>query len=131
MKGSMKSDLRAAILVLLVVATPWAVAGSGGWVAILKNTPAEQFDDEDLKMFLAAAGNALNAEATPPQPVVWSNPDTGSGGRFLELRRSTLSGGAPCKRMKVSTYAKNRSEQSVTYTLCKNAAGKWQLSSGS
>lgn len=131
MKGSMKSNLRLAILVLfMAAAAPLAFAGTGGWVSVLKDTPAEQFDDEDLKMFLEAARSALNADTTPPQPVAWSNPDTGAGGRFLELKRSTMAGGAPCKRIKVSVYAKNRSEKSSTYTACKNAEGKWRLTSG-
>jgi hypothetical protein len=126
----MSSQLRLALLVILMAAPPWAVAASGGWVSILKNTPAEQFDDEDLKMYLAAAAKALNADTSPPEAVAWRNPKTGSGGSFLELSRSTLSGGSPCKRMKVSTYANSLSEKSATYTLCKNAAGQWRLTSG-
>ena len=99
---------------------------AAGWVAVLKNTPAERFDDEDLEMFLTAARSTLNAEG-PPKQMAWSNPATGSGGSFLEMSHSTSSGGAPCKRLKVSTYAKKYSERSSIYTLCKSAQGKWQI----
>jgi hypothetical protein len=114
------------LLLIGAFLTASSCAFGAGWISILKDTPAERFDDEDLQMFLAAARTALNAEG-PPKPVPWSNPATGSGGSFLELSHSTGAAGAPCKRLKISTYAKKYSERSANYTLCKSAQGKWQF----
>ena len=120
----MKKYMRLWLVGALLTAS--SCAFGAGWVSILRNTPAEHFDDEDLEMFLKAGRTALNAEG-PPKQVTWSNPATGSGGSFLELSHSTGAAGAPCKRLKISTYAKKFSERSANYTLCKNAQGKWQF----
>ena len=122
---SMKNSIKLWLLGALLSASSSLLAS--GWVTVLKNSPAEYFDDEDLRMFLAAAGTALNAEGSPKQ-VTWTNPATGSGGSFLELSRSTGAAGTPCKRLRVSTYAKKHAVKSGTYTLCKSTQGRWQFS---
>jgi surface antigen len=99
---------------------------AAGWIAVLKDTPAERFDEEDLGLFAAAAKSALNA-GDGAQPVVWSNPSTGSGGSFTELGHSVGKGGEPCKRMRISVYARQRPERSVTWTACRDGTGHWQL----
>jgi hypothetical protein len=101
-------------------------AQAAGWVAVLKNTPAEVFDDEDLQMFLAAAGKVLNAES-PAEPLSWSNPATGAAGRFKELGHSQSKDGQPCKRMQFWVSAKARSETSAIWTACKTTQGRWVL----
>jgi surface antigen len=118
----MKKYMRLWLVGALLTASSCALAA--GWVSVLKNTPAERFDDEDLQMFLTSARTALNAEG-PPKPVVWANPATGSGGSFLEISHSTGAAGAPCKRLKVSTYAKKFPQRSANYTLCRSSQGKW------
>ena len=102
-------------------------ASGGGWITVLKNTPAEAFEDDDLRMFLDAAKKALDAGGTP-EKVTWANPATGAGGDFLITGQSTNPDGAPCKRMHFNIYARNYTPMPVTWTACKNAEGRWRLS---
>ena len=106
------------------------MAAAAGWVGLLKNTAAESFQEEDLRMFLDAAGKALNAEG-PRLPVEWSNAENGTGGSFLVVGESVGSGGAPCKRIRFSTYAPKYppSKSSTTWTACKASDGRWKLAS--
>ncbi|MDH0864531.1 RT0821/Lpp0805 family surface protein [Mitsuaria sp. GD03876] len=116
--------LGAAVLLGALAVGPVQAAG---WVAALKNTPAEAFDAEDLQMFLNAAGQALNAEGTP-EVITWSNPATGAGGRFQELRRSAGADGRTCKRMRVWVSSKKRAETASVWNACKSTEGRWELS---
>jgi surface antigen len=103
-------------------------AGAVGWVGLLSKTAAEKFQDEDLRMFLETARDALNAEG-PPKPVEWSNPKNGTGGSFLVVGDSVRNGMA-CRRLRFSTYAPgfpNPPRSTTTWTACKNPEGKWKL----
>lgn len=104
-------------------------AHAAGWIAALKNTPAENFDDEDLRMFLDAANKTLSAEGSTEE-IRWSNPATGAAGRFKELRRSETKDGRSCKRVQVWVSSKKRSEKSSVWNACKSAEGRWELSAG-
>jgi surface antigen len=118
--------LRGAVGAILVAAC--TAAAAVGWVSLLSKTAAEKFQEEDLRMFLEAARDALNAEG-PPKPVEWSNPKNGTGGSFLVLADSVRNGMA-CKRLRFSTYAPgypNPPKATTTWTACKNAEGKWKL----
>ncbi|MCX2863236.1 hypothetical protein OOZ63_15495 [Paucibacter sp. PLA-PC-4] len=53
---------RALAAILLFMVLPSQAAA---WVSILKNTSAEAFDDEDLKMFLSAVTRELTAQDKP------------------------------------------------------------------
>lgn len=111
-----------------LVAASTAAAAAAGWVMLLKDTPAQKFQDDDLRMFLEAARDALNAEG-PPKPVEWSNPKNRTGGSFLVIGESVREG-MPCKRLRFSTYAPgypNPPRSSTTWTACKNAEGRWKL----
>lgn len=117
--------------VVVATALMWGAVGlaparAAGWVAALKNTPAESFDEEDLQMFLTAAGKTLNAEG-PPELVSWSNPATGAAGRFQELNRSQTADGRACKRVRVWVSSKKRAEKSSVWMACKSAEGRWAL----
>lgn len=98
---------------------------AAGWVKILRDTPAEAFDDADLRMFMDTAKQVLNAQGTP-QLTPWVNPDTGSGGDFLVLKDSVAKDGAPCKRVRFTVYAAKRSAKKATWTACKVGAD-WKL----
>jgi hypothetical protein len=117
--------MKTALVVLLAALLAMPVHASG-WIALLKNTPAERFNDEDIGMFMTAANDALNADGDP-KPVAWANPATGSGGSFTELSRSVAKDGTPCKRVRVATYAKGRSEKAATWKACKGADGRWRF----
>ena len=65
--------MRALLLVALVAASPMVAAQN--WVGLLKNTPAERFDEEDLRIFMDTGRKAL-AEAADNETVKWENPKT-------------------------------------------------------
>jgi hypothetical protein len=121
---------RSKLLVAAGLACACALAQGGtggGWISVLKNTPAEAFEDDDLYMFLDTAKNVLDAQGAP-EKVSWTNPATGAGGDFLVTAQSTGPAGAPCKRMRFHVYARNYKPMQVTWTACRNAEGKWRLS---
>ena len=109
---------------LLLTATS---AGATGWVKLLARTAAEQFQEDDLRMFLEAGRDALNAPG-PPKTVVWSNPKNKTGGSFLVVGETTRSG-LPCRRIKFATYAPgypNPPKAWSTWTVCK-VEDRWKL----
>lgn len=110
----------------LVLSLCGSMVSAAGWVAILKDTPADKFQDEDLQMFLDTARQVLEAEDNS-QPVDWANPDTGAGGSFKVLGRSKSAEGLDCKRVRFTVYATKRSPKSSTWTACRTAEGKWRL----
>lgn len=101
-------------------------AMAAGWVKILKNTPAEAFEDEDLRMFMDNARQTLDAEGEP-QLAKWSNPATGAGGSFKVLKQMSAKNGAACKRVHLTIYAKSRAEKGATATACQTADKRWLL----
>ena len=116
--------LTLACAALVLAAIP---VGATGWVKLLSRTAAEQFQEDDLRMFLEAGRNALNAEG-PPKTVAWSNPKNETGGSFLVLSETTRSG-LPCKRIKFATYAPgypNPPKVWTTWTVCK-VDDRWKV----
>ncbi len=122
MKRLLSTALAAALLAFTA-----APSHAAGWVAVLKNTPAETYDAEDLRLLLDAALVALKADGEP-QPVAWRNAATGASGRFLELGRSVDKQGQACKRLRVWIDAPRRNEMSMVLTACQAATGRWGLS---
>lgn len=109
---------------LLCAAAPFASAA--GWVSILKNTPAEDFGEDDIKLFLDGARTLLDDEA-PAREVAWSNPATGAGGTFLELQRSQGAAGA-CKRMRFTLHSRSIVGKASVWTLCR-VDDRWRVKS--
>src|SRR5262245_9460399 len=93
------------------------------WVPLLKNTPAERFDDEDLQLFLTTARKAVN-EAADNQTVTWENPATKHHGEVTVLK-SFKKDGRSCKRVRVRNEADGRKSNSVV-DACQ-VDGKWRL----
>ena len=114
-----------AIAAALGLASPPAAAQA--WIGLLKNTPAERFDEDDLRLFLEHARKALN-EAPDNQPVSWENPKTRARGEITVLR-SFESKGRPCKEVRVRNEAQGRKGDNKL-NLCK-VEGKWRLLSAS
>ena len=113
--------MRVLLLVLLVTATPFAMAQN--WVGLLKNTPAELFDEEDLRLFLDTSRKALN-EAPDGQTLTWENPKTRARGE-ITVRKSFESKGRPCKELQLRNQAGGRKGES-NVSLCK-VEDKWRL----
>jgi hypothetical protein len=114
------------LLIAALIAFAAAPAVAVGWVKILEHTPAEQFDDEDLRLFIETARDTLNAEGEP-QLVKWNNPATGSGGSFQVIALLKSKSGAPCKKLRLTVYAKARAEMSSTPVACLSPDKRWQF----
>lgn len=112
---------RGALIALLASLAGPALALN--WVPLLKNSPAERFDDEDLHMFLNTARKTVN-EAQDNQTVGWENPDTKHHGDFTILK-TFQKDGRTCKRVQVRNEADGRKATSVV-DACQ-VDGKWRL----
>lgn len=117
--------MRLLFTLLIAAATPLALAQN--WVGLLKNTPAERFDEDDLRIFMDAGRKALN-DTPDNQSVTWENPQTKAGGQITVLR-SFESKGLPCKEVRVQNHAQGRKGDNKL-NLCKKD-GKWRLLSAS
>ena len=113
-----------AAFILACAASP---ALAQNWVGLLKNTPAERFDEEDLRIFMDVGRKALN-ETPDGQSVTWENPKTRARGEITVLR-SFESKGRPCKDLRLRNQAQGRKGESKP-TLCR-VEGKWRLLSAS
>ncbi len=102
-------------------------ANAAGWIAVLKDSPAESFDEEDLHMYLTAAKQTLEAQEQPPQEVQWRNPETGVGGRFLEQARWVDKDGLPCKRIRSWITLPKRPEKTLVLAACQTPDKRWKL----
>jgi|GEM_PF-1576816 len=111
---------------LCFLASSSVIAGAAGWISILKGTPAETFQDQDLRLFLDTAKEALDADELL-QSVRWSNPDTGAGGDFLVLNQSVGADGSLCKRVLFTVFASKQAAKRSTWTACKAGNGPWKL----
>ena len=104
-----------------------APAVAPNWVNLLKNTPAERFNDDDLRLFLDNARKALS-EASDNQTLAWQNPQTGHGGDVTVLKTFEHNG-RQCKEVRVRNQADGR-KSTNTHNLC-NVDGKWRMVSRS
>jgi len=110
---------------LLATACALAVpaAFAQNWVTLLKNTPAESFDDEDLRLFLDAARKTLN-EAPDNQAVAWENPKSRNRGEMTVLRSFEWKGNA-CKEVRVRNESRGRKSDNRR-SLCR-VDERWRL----
>jgi surface antigen len=108
-----------AALALSLVST----AASAQFVALLKNSPAELFDDMDLRIFLDTARRVLD-DGAENKPVAWKNLDTGHGGEMTVLKRYE-SNGRQCQRIRVRNEAQGR-KSDMQHNLCM-VDGRWRL----
>ena len=117
--------MRALLFILALAAS--SAAGAQNWVGLLKNTPAERFDDEDLRLFLDTSRKAL-AEGKENETLSWENPKTRARGDVTVLRSFKWKD-YPCKEVKLNNEAQGR-KGSSTLGLCQ-VDGKWRLLSSS
>ena len=114
------------VLGFLLAALAFPVAAQN-WVGLLKNTPAERFDDEDLRLFLDTSRKAL-AEGKDNETLSWENPKTRARGDITVLRRFEWKT-HPCREVRLNNEAQGRKGTS-TLGLCQ-VDGKWRLLSSS
>ncbi|HKU48294.1 MAG TPA: hypothetical protein VJQ58_15535 [Burkholderiales bacterium] len=104
----------------MLLATP---ALAQNWVTLLKNTPAERFDEEDLRIFMDTARKALD-EGKANQELTWENPKTRARGTFTVLRVFEWKS-HPCKEVRVYNETPGR-KGANDRALCQ-VDGKWRL----
>jgi hypothetical protein len=109
---------------LLIMGVP---AAAQNWIGLLKNTPAEHFNEEDLKLFLDASRKALT-DTPAGETVKWQNPVSGSGGELKVVKLFTWHD-YPCRQLRVTSQTVDR-KGSSTLNLCL-VTGKWKLLSPS
>jgi hypothetical protein len=124
--GGARSWLRGLLAVGLACAC--TMVSAAGWVAVLKNTAAEAFEEDDLRLFLDTAVKTLDSDG-PRDTVDWSNAATGAGGSFRVVGDAAARDGMPCRRLRVSVYAPKYQKSTVTWTVCKSPEGRWRLAS--
>ena len=117
------TDRRGTLLAALLFLGAASPAMALNWVPLLKNSPAERFDDDDLQMFIINARKALN-EAADNQTVSWENPDTKANGDITVLKTYEKDG-RTCKRVRVRNEAGGRKASSVV-DACK-VGSRWRL----
>ena len=115
------------LLVAIVLALAASAATAQNWIGLLKNTPAERFDKEDLRIFVATSDKALD-ETPDGQTLSWENPKTQHHGQITVLR-SFESKGRSCKDLRVRNEADGRKGDNKL-SWCK-VDGKWRLLSAS
>jgi len=114
---------RLAITLLALCALASANVQAQNWISLLKNTPSEFFDDEDMKLFLAAVREALDG-VDDNQVRGWQNPRSGHHGDATVLRRFD-SKDRPCKELRVRNEAQGR-KSDERFDWC-SVEGRWRL----
>lgn len=87
----------------ILIAVAAAPAAAQNWIGLLKNTPAERFDEEDLRIFMDTGRKAL-AEAADNETVRWENPKTRARGEITVVRRFEWKS-LPCREVRVYNEA--------------------------
>ena len=115
------------VLLAIALALVTVPAMAQNWVGLLKNGPAERFEEEDLRLFMETGRKALN-ETPDGQTLSWENPKTRARGDITVVKSFEWKT-HPCKEVKLHNEAQGRKGDS-TLRLC-NVEGKWRLLSSS
>ena len=107
----------------LALAATVAPAQAQTWSAVLKDTPAEKFNDEDMRLFNEASDKALN-DAAVNETVRWENPATKSRGELKVLKVFTWKD-QPCRKIRIHNEARARKATS-TLNLCR-VSDQWRM----
>ena len=116
--------LRAVAALALCAAAP--IAWSAGWGTLLLNGPAEDFHDEDARLFMEALRKTLESPVSK-DPLEWSNPDSGAGGSMAVVGQPQRKGFDECRRVRMTVYSRKRKGTPSSWTACKEPAGRWVL----
>ena len=125
--NTMKS-LPIAIRLLALLALAWVATPFASNVNFLSDTTAGDLTEDDRQLQLAAVSAVLDAESATSEQQ-WNNPQTGNSGSIRSLGNLRSEDGLHCRKIKISTLAKGRENQS-TFPVCKDAEGGWFLASG-
>jgi surface antigen len=122
----MRQMLCRALLALTIFAVAPAAWATSGWGAVLRDGPIEDFNDEDLRLYLEAIRKALETPGAP-QPVTWQNAASGAGGSLTVLGEPKVQGFAECRRVQATLQSRRRTGLPTVWTACREAGGRWQL----
>ena len=111
------------LLIALALAAASTTAAAQNWIGLLKNTPAERFEEEDIRLFLDAARKALD-DSPAGRTVAWDNPKTRARGE-LSVLRDFESKGRACRELRVRNEVPGR-KGDTGLNFCK-VDGKWRL----
>lgn len=121
-----QSALRISAVALCLLAAAWP-AHAQNLHGLMKDSPGERFNDEDMRLFNEAAGKALN-DAKVGESVRWENPATESRGEFKVLKTFTWKE-SPCRQVRMKNEARDR-KATHSLNMCR-VADKWRMVSPS
>ena len=114
------------VLLALAISASAPMAWPAGWGGILRDGPVEDFNDEDMRLFLAAIKQAVEASEVL-KPVEWRNADSGAGGTLVVLGKATVKNFDDCRRVRTTVYSKKQKGVPSVWTTCKDPGGHWKL----
>jgi len=119
--------LRRAGLALLLALAAAPAPAQEGWIQLFRNTPAEKFDDEDIRLFIDATRKALSD--TPEKgKVSWENPKSKNRGDVTVLSVFTWRSYS-CRKLEIVNEAHGR-KGTKTLNLCR-VDEKWRAATDS
>src|SRR5689334_2517966 len=120
---NMRTSCRTTVLCIVAFLAPAAAMSQVGWIGLLKNTAAEKFDDEDLRLLMDAGRKALD-QAAEHETVKWANAKTGSRGQFTVQSLFTWQQ-HPCRRLRIENEAAGK-KSGHTVNFCR-VEDRWRL----
>jgi surface antigen len=124
MKQKLTPAVIARVLSLALAAQLCSAAGLG----FLSDSALVAMTDEDRKLQLVAALNALDSSELQKQ-VEWKNPQSGASGTVEARGNYTADDGLHCRRLSLLTQAKGI-ENRFVFPVCKDSNGQWFIASG-
>jgi surface antigen len=112
------------VAALAIGALPVAAQNFHG---LMKDSPAEKFNDEDMRLFNQAAAKALT-EAAVGETVRWENPVSQNRGE-MQVQKIFTWKDHPCRQVRVRNQAGDR-KASNSLNVCR-VSDKWRLVSPS
>ena len=113
--------MKTILTMVLLLISPLAL--SQNWIGLLKNTPAERFDEEDIRLFMDHANRALS-EGKENETLKWENPKTRAKGAMTVVRNFENKGRA-CRELRVQNEVPGR-KGDTRLNFCQ-VEGKWRL----
>jgi hypothetical protein len=121
-----KSAARTLFVLVLLAPAAW----SSDWASLLKDKAITDFNDDDVREYLATVHALLDAPL-PAAPMQWSNPRTGAGADLEVIGQPQIEGFAECRRVRTNVYSRKYKAQPRIWTACRDGDGGWRLVKGS
>jgi len=104
-----------------------APASAQNWLGLMRNTPAERFNDEDVRLFNESLDKALG-DTPVGQSVPWANPKSENRGEIKVAKAFTWQDHA-CRELRITNQAGDRKGGGVL-NFCR-VEDKWRAVSPS